>query len=94
MGSLAKHEGFRGAARDALGGVLAGGVDLDGGLGRRLDPEFVAVSGAARGAKGFIDRPEPRGCNVEEGRCSLLRERVLDDSSVEGGRRAGLSEEL
>lgn len=83
LGQLASDPEFHAAMRDAIAEIMDGHVPLPGMLGDTvLDPIFVSALGAARGAKSMIDRPAPRGCNVEEESCSLLRKKVLDDSFV------------
>jgi hypothetical protein len=95
LGLLGSDPSFHQAVRDALGFVTNEHVRHPTAQESTfLDPIFASALGAARGAKSNIDRPRPMGCNVEDSECTIVREKVLNDSLVKQSPREAHSWEL
>ncbi|TVY21327.1 hypothetical protein LARI1_G003083 [Lachnellula arida] len=95
FGQLAFDASFHQAVRDALypftkTPILPPTVQKD----TVTDTVFMGAFGAARSAKSFIDRPAPENCNVEDQKCTRIREQVFRDSLVAQTKNSEHSDEL
>jgi hypothetical protein len=82
LGLLGSDPSFHQAVRDALGFLANEHVRYLTIQETVLDQTFASAFGAARGAKRVFDIPQPRGSEVENPKCSLVREEVLSDSLI------------
>lgn len=95
FGQLAFDSSFHQAVRDALYSftktpILPPTVQKD----TSTDAAFMGAFGAARSAKSLIDRPAPDDCNVEDRKCTRIREKVFRDSLVAEKKDSEHSDEL
>jgi len=75
LGLLGSDPSFHQAVRDALAFLANKHVRYPMIQEAVMDPIFESALGAARGAKRVIDTPQPRGCDIEKHKCSLIERR-------------------
>ncbi|TVY39876.1 hypothetical protein LSUB1_G005031 [Lachnellula subtilissima] len=94
FGQLAFDSSFHQAVREALYSFTKTPMLPPTVQDTLIDPVFMGASGAARSAKNRIDRPTPENCNVEDQKCTKIREKVLRDSLVAQPKNSKYSDEL